>query len=280
MKRRIFILIIIFVCIDSLSSREREPKNYQPVEEIYRTLSLPRRTWGLSLGMGLDLMDIRYINNFQDYFYYGGGLETLLSFTSFTVPFIPLGDRFELHFPYILPRIKFYPIKNVTIENGIFKADGPNLAFISEVLFNISGSDGFPVHFFFNLGYQFKTAINQWWWIYSSGNFSFDLELIWSGDLKLETGFQLSKHISLSLGGVISRANGIIYYGNNYIFSPIVYFQIPVEFKINFSQKRSLALITRINLFTDLYDWNIYNWDLSSSELTEIPIGLQYTRHW
>ena len=254
------IVLISAMILTIANASYSDEKKYLSIKEKYRTLSLPPKTWKINAGAE---------------FYYGQENDSFVfefnaNLTSIQFPYLPLGDRTELHF--LTPILKFYPVINVAEQDSFLVIDGANFALFGGLTgIWYSSRDGFGL--LYGIGYQFKTGLGEKSWLFSNGLGTHDLETDWTSSLTLGTGFQITKKFA------------IIFSVHGYIYDYIVHYidtgreesyigytvKIPIDFKVNKNRKNGFMIRTgfkyRANTFNDISFWGI-------------PIGIQYSWHW
>lgn len=124
-KHKIFFSALFLSLL--LFSGCKTTKQIMPVEEIDRALSLPPKTFGLSIAGLVDMKlnnDSWYGSRYNYYLY--GNIPQGLYAGNFAFPYVKLGERVELHFSLL--SLKYYVLKNTTVTDGVYSIDGANLA--------------------------------------------------------------------------------------------------------------------------------------------------------
>lgn len=255
--RRIWTTILLLLVVNTIHSEE---KKYLSIEERKRTLSLPPKTWKIDAGAE---------------FYYGAKNDSFefdfdADLTNFQFPYLPLGNRAELHF--LTPVFKIYPVKNVAVKDSFFIANGANFALLGGLTgIWYSSRNGFGLSY--GIGYQLKTMMGEKAWFFSNTLGTLDLENDWTSSIAMGTGFQITKKFAI----ILSLHGSLYEYTVRYIDTGreedyLGYtLKVPIDFKINRNRRNGFMLRTgfkyRANTFGDVVFWGI-------------PIGVQYSWHW
>lgn len=253
-----FLMMAMIVCLTSASFSAE--KTYLSIEERLRTLSLPRKTWKIDIGaeFGFGQTDGSFEFDFDP------------SLMTFQFPYLPLGNSGELHF--LTPHLKLYPIKNVAIRDSFAVIDGANFSLLGGITgLWYSTKSGFNMTY--GGGYQFKTFLAEKSWFFSNALGVLDLDLDWSTNLTVGTGFQITDRFSIKISLYGAVYEYIVHFVETGIEESYIGYtaKIPIDFKFNKNRKNGWLYKTGFK-----YMSNTYN----NSSTWVVLLGLQYSWHW
>lgn len=224
---------------------------FHPQKEILKPISLPRKTFSLSIGATANIdptdMPIAFYN---------------ADLLGFNVPYIPIKDRSEF---YIIPLIiRSYPIKNVECKNNELVITGPNFA-IDAGIFTLGYYRSTGIMINYGLRLKFKTFLSQKVWLHSYLSLTLNEDLYIHTGESVGLGFQLNDRISL----IQSIRGSTLHHVET---QNLRWFDIDLPFDLRFNINKKNNLLFRIG-------FKFYRNEILDETKFLIPIGAQYTRY-